>query len=179
MRDYRLGRLKGRWVVMWNEDDGRRRRYRLAAETRADAEREARDLIVHAQAPASGVTVAQVWEAYRLDMGERRQASKLAQVGKNVLPVFGHFAAEQVSVDDCRAYIARRRRLINHPIPTEAGPGDRCAASPAPNTPPLPHPPPCAGCIRSRSTFPRSATAQARQADAPDDASALGSRRGR
>jgi len=110
MRDYRLGRLKGRWVVVWNDDDGKRRRYRLAAETKTDAEREARDLIVHAQAPASGVTVAQIWEAYRVDMGERRQASKLAQVGRNILPVFGHFAAEQVAVEDCRAYIAGRRK---------------------------------------------------------------------
>ena len=36
MRDYRIGRLKGRWVVMWNEPDGRRRRYRLEADTIKD-----------------------------------------------------------------------------------------------------------------------------------------------
>lgn len=109
MRDYRFGRLKGRWVVMWNEEDGRRRRYRLAAETRQDAEREARELILFAQAPETGVTVAQAWAAYQDDMGERRQASKLEQVGRNVLPVFGHLGAEHVTVEDCRAYIASRR----------------------------------------------------------------------
>ena len=109
MRDYRLGRLKGRWVVIWNEDDGRRRRYRLAANTRQEAEKEARELILFAQAPESGVTISQAWAAYQEDMGERRQASKLAQVGKNVLPVFGHFGADQITVEDCRAYIATRR----------------------------------------------------------------------
>lgn len=109
MRDYRLGRLKGRWVVMWNEDDGRRRRYRLAAESRQEAEKEARELILYAQAPETGLTVSQAWTAYQEDMGERRQASKLEQVGKNVLPVFGHLGAHQVTVEDYRAYIASRR----------------------------------------------------------------------
>ena len=109
MRDYRLGRLKGRWVVIWNEEDGRRRRYRLAAETRQSAEREARELILFADAPPVGITLAQAWEAYQEDMGERRQASKLKQVGKNILPVFGHLGAQQITVEDCRAYIANRR----------------------------------------------------------------------
>lgn len=109
MRDYRLGRLNGRWVVIWNEADGRRRRFRLEAGSRQEAEREARDLILQAQAPASGVPVSQVWAAYQGDMGERRQASKLEQVGRNVLPVFGHMSAASVTVEDCRLYIAQRR----------------------------------------------------------------------
>ena len=46
MRDYRIGRLKGRFVVMWNADSGKRRRYRLAAHTAKEAEREARDVII-------------------------------------------------------------------------------------------------------------------------------------
>ncbi|MDF9301642.1 site-specific integrase [Tritonibacter mobilis] len=109
MRDYRLGRLKGRWVVIWNDEDGKRRRYRLAAETRQSAEREARDLILYADAPSGGLTVEQAWKAYQEDMGDRRQASKLEQVGKNILPVFGHLGAAQVTVEDCRAYISDRR----------------------------------------------------------------------
>ena len=86
MRDYRIGRLKGRFVVMWNEDDGRRRRYRLAAHSPKEAEREARDLILRISAPPAGMTVAQIWEAYQEEMSGRRQAAKLAQTGKNVLP---------------------------------------------------------------------------------------------
>lgn len=64
---------------------------------------------MHADTPAGGMTVAGVWEAYQVDMGERRQASKLAQVGVQVLPVFGHLGADQVSVEDCRKYTAARR----------------------------------------------------------------------
>lgn len=110
MRDYRIGRLKGRFVVMWNDDTGTRRRYRLAAHTAKEAEREARDLIVIEAAPRSGVTVSQIWEAYRGEMGARRQAGKLAQAGRNVLPVFGHLTAESITVEDCRAYTAARRK---------------------------------------------------------------------
>lgn len=108
MREYRIGRLNGRFVVMW-DDGGKRRRFRLTAHTAKEAEREARDLILKETAPAAGMTVAQIWGAYQAEMGERRQARKLAQVGLNVLPELGHLAAEQVSTQDCRQYIAKRR----------------------------------------------------------------------
>lgn len=65
--------------------------------------------MLHAIAPISGVTVAQLWQAYQDEMGGRRQAAKVAQVGRNVLPVFGHLAPDQITADDCRAFIAARR----------------------------------------------------------------------
>ncbi|MGA0540683.1 tyrosine-type recombinase/integrase [Neotabrizicola sp. VNH66] len=111
MRQYRLGRLNGRHVVTWTDDTGKRRRYRLDALTAKDAEREARDLILRETAPPVGMTVAQLWGAYQAEMGERRQAGKLQASGKNVLPVLGHLAAEQITAEDCRAYMARRRTL--------------------------------------------------------------------
>lgn len=108
MRDYRIGRLNGRYVVMWN-DGATRRRYRLAADTPQTAEREARDLILRIEAPASGLTVTQVWGAYTDAMGARRQAAKLAQVGLNILPQMGHMTAEALTPDDCHAYASQRR----------------------------------------------------------------------
>lgn len=110
MRDYRVGRLKGRFVVMWNDEAGTRRRYRLTADTAKEAEREARDLILKIEAPASGATIAQVWDAYQVEMGDRRQAEKLAQVGKSLLPILGHLTAETISQEDCRGYVAKRRK---------------------------------------------------------------------
>ncbi|PSL17460.1 hypothetical protein [Shimia abyssi] len=99
MRDYRIGRLKGRFVVMWNETSGRRR-YRLAADTPNEAEREARDLILRISAPEVRMTVAQIWDAYQIEMGERRLAAKLEQVGRNVLQELGHLSATQTTKDD-------------------------------------------------------------------------------
>ena len=109
MRDYRIGRLKGRWVVMWNETDGRRRRYRLEADTIKDAEREARQLIVRETATAAGVTVQQIWDAFTAEKSGREIETKMGITGKNVLPAFGHLLPSQITVDDCRAYIAKRR----------------------------------------------------------------------
>ncbi len=109
MREYRIGRLKGRYVVTWRDADGKRSRYRLAAQSVQDAEREARDLMMQASAPVSGVVVSQLWGAYQGEVAGRRQASKLAQVGKNVLPVFGHLSPHQITADDCRSYITKRR----------------------------------------------------------------------
>ncbi|TMV81706.1 site-specific integrase [Thioclava sp. BHET1] len=108
MRQYKIGRLNGRYVVSWMEH-GKRRRFRLDAHSPKDAEREARDLILRQTAPTVGVTVSQIWDAYQTEMGERRQASKLAQVGLNVLPTFGHLSPPQITPDDCRNYAAKRR----------------------------------------------------------------------
>ena len=111
MRDYRLGRLKGRYVIMWDDDDGTRRRYRLPPDTTAkDVHRKARDLIRQYQPAPEKITVAEIWEAYRKEMGTRRQAGKLVDAGRNVLPVLGHLAAIQITPEDCRRYIAQRRK---------------------------------------------------------------------
>ncbi len=114
MQRYNIGRLNGRFVVTWS-DAGKRRRYRLDALNAKDAEREARDLILKQTAPASGVTVAQVWGAYTAHVEGRRQADKMRQVGKNVLPDFGHLSPSQITADDCRAFIAKRMALGRKP----------------------------------------------------------------
>lgn len=107
MQRFKIGRLNGRFVVTWTES-GKRRRFRLDAHTAKEAEREARDLIMKSTSPVQGVTVSQIWEAYQAEMGARRQASKLAQVGLNVLPEFGHLSPAQITIDDCRSYIEKR-----------------------------------------------------------------------
>ncbi|WP_369822847.1 tyrosine-type recombinase/integrase [Rhodovulum sp. MB263] len=94
---------------MWTDDEGKRRRYRLEANTAREAEREARDLILRLDAPPAGMTVAQVWDAYRIEMGDRRQGEKMDFAAKVILPAFGHLSVDQITVADCRGYIAKRR----------------------------------------------------------------------
>lgn len=110
MREYKIGRLKGRYVVTWTEG-GKRRRYRLDAHTAQDAERAARDLILSLQAPPGGLIVSQVWAAYQEAVAGRRQEIKLRDAGKHILPAMGHLRPEQLTTDDCDAYIAERRGL--------------------------------------------------------------------
>jgi integrase len=108
MRDYRIGRLNGRFVVTW-EQDGRRRRFRLAAATARQAEAEARDVILAATASPDGVTVAEIWEWFRAEREGRPVATNMHHTGKSVLPHFGALRPDQITTEDCRAYIADRR----------------------------------------------------------------------
>ena len=122
MREYRIGRLGGRFVVTWT-DDGRRRRYRLDARTAKEAESAARELILRQTAPARGLTVADLWDAYRADRAGRTIADKMTVTGKNILPAFGHLTPDQITADDCRRYMADRRAAgrAEYTIHTELG----------------------------------------------------------
>jgi len=108
MREFTIGRLHGRFVVSWFED-GKRRRYRLAAFNAKEAEAEARDVILRETLPVGTTTVRTIWEAYREDTKGRRISEHMGHSGKAVLPHFGELRPDQVSVDDCRVYTAKRR----------------------------------------------------------------------
>lgn len=104
MRDYKIGRLNGRFVVTWDED-GKRRRFRLNATTAREAEAEARQVIAEASAPRGSATVADIWEAYRADRSGRSIAESMKHTGKAVIPAFGHFLPDQITSQDCREQI--------------------------------------------------------------------------
>lgn len=108
MHDYRIGRLNGRFVVSWTEG-GKRRRIRLAAQTGREADAEARRVVAAAQALRPGVTVADIWRAYRADVEGRPVARNLDWRASTILPTFGHLAPDAITAADCRAHIARRR----------------------------------------------------------------------
>lgn len=109
MRDYKIGRLNGRFVVTWYDETGKRRRFRLAAATAGAADAEARDVILAATADPNGTTVADIWEAYRDERAGRSIAESMRHTGKSVLPFFGHLRPDQITVEDCRAYAEERR----------------------------------------------------------------------
>ncbi|WP_170343028.1 tyrosine-type recombinase/integrase [Ruegeria arenilitoris] len=110
MQEYTIGRLKGRFVVVWYEKDGKRRRYRLDAETREAAEAEARDILLSATAQKSQLTVEMIWHAYSETVVGRPVYEDMKYTGRSVLPWFGSLRPDQISANDCRAYIADRKR---------------------------------------------------------------------
>ena len=63
MPDYRVGRLKGRFVLTFQDGEGKRRRYRLDAENACEAHRVAPAIYADLTRPV-GRTVAELWEAY-------------------------------------------------------------------------------------------------------------------
>ena len=110
MREYRIGRLKGRFVVTWIEPDGRRRRYRLDALTRKAAETEAIDVIARQNIPKTGATVADLWGQYAEYLGARPAGVTMGYTGKAVLAHFGELRPDQVTLAQCNAYAAARAK---------------------------------------------------------------------
>lgn len=110
MPEYKLGRLNGRFVVSWWEN-GRRRRYRLDADTRGDAERQAIDIARREQErPGLALTIADLWEAYRAEKSERRVAAAMKHEWKAIGPHFGHFRPDQITDKLCEDYASARRK---------------------------------------------------------------------
>jgi len=112
MPEYRLGRLKDRWVVTWWAD-GKRHRYRLDATTRAAAERGLADF-TRGLAVAAAPTVETLWSSYRKEKEGRRVAAAMKSEWKALGPHFGHLAPEHVTIALCRSYAVQRRRKGIH-----------------------------------------------------------------
>lgn len=111
MPDISIGRLRGGFCVYWTID-GKRTRHRLAARTRAEAEAEAIDVYRRETFSASqkGATVADIWEMYRKDLGDKPTAETMGYTGKAVLAHFGHYRPDQIDSALCRAYAAAREK---------------------------------------------------------------------
>lgn len=110
MPEYRIGRLKGRFVVTWIDDRGTRRRYRLDALTPKAAEAEALEVIRRETMPMGLATVAELWAAYQAHLGSRPAAKTLGYTGKAVLPHFGALKPDQITVDHSRKYVTLRKK---------------------------------------------------------------------
>lgn len=107
--EYRIGRLKGGFVVSWWEN-GKRRRYRLAALSRKEAESEAIDVARRETVKDKDPTVATLWELYRQEKQGRRVADAMKSEWHVIGPHFGHLRYDQIGIDTCRAYVRAQRK---------------------------------------------------------------------
>ncbi len=124
MPDISIGRFRGGYCVYWRVD-GKRKRFGLEACTRAAAEAEALDVYrreTFAEAQI-GSTVAEIWELYRADLGEKPTAATMGYTGKAVLAHFGHYRPDQITTDLCRSYATARTKagISQGSVHTELG----------------------------------------------------------
>lgn len=108
MREYKLGRLNGRFVVTW-EEGGKRRRFRLDATTGKEAEAEALRLIDKETMPRGKTTVAGYWKAYKEYLGERPTGINMGYMESTVLDHFGAMTPDQITDAICNDFTAKRR----------------------------------------------------------------------
>ncbi len=107
MSEITIGRLRGGYCVSWR-DNGKRRRYQLKARTRKEAEAEARDKYLEKTKRPGGMNISDIWEAYRVHLGEKKTAETMSWTGKAVLSFFGVFRPDQITLTDCRNYKQKR-----------------------------------------------------------------------
>lgn len=107
----RLGQLKGRWVVKWDHPaTGKRRRFRLSADNDRDAEREAIDCYRRERSKrVGGLTVGEIWDAYREEKQGRRVADAMRLEAKQIGARFFHLRPDQITTALCREHTATRR----------------------------------------------------------------------
>lgn len=110
MPDISIGRLRGGYCVFWTGTDGKRTRHQLKARTRAEAEAEAIDVyrLKHFAQAQTGATVAELWDEYRRDLGDKPTAKTMGYTGKAVLTHFGHYRPDQITTELCRTYARAR-----------------------------------------------------------------------
>jgi integrase len=124
--DYRLGRLNGRWVAVWYEN-GRRRRWTLAAESATDARAAFREFCQERDRltqPARRVTVSDCFSEYlkeKIAQG-KVSATRMADAWKALSPTFDKLRPQDITGSLVRGYIERRRlRVSDGTIHTELG----------------------------------------------------------
>lgn len=113
MPDYRLGRLKGQFVVVW-EEEGRRRRWRLGSSDPREARAKLQEFVKERerlQRPNAELTVADIWADY---VAEKRAEGRISvgrieDAWKQVGPAFSSYRSTDVTAEAARGYISQRR----------------------------------------------------------------------
>ena len=101
----RLGRYKGRWYAIWN--DNGTKRASLRTKDRAEAERAFADFLKRWDAP--GETIADIMQAYLRDKAHTAaEPERLVFAWKALQGMFGPLLPSQITRDQCRTYICQR-----------------------------------------------------------------------
>lgn len=109
MPEWRITRLRGGFALTFDRD-GRRHRYSLDTADPREAQQLAPALYAELTKP-KGRKVADLWNAYTAEKEGRAVLNTMKYTWKALEPHFGHREGDSVTLDDCRAYTARRRKL--------------------------------------------------------------------
>ena len=123
MPEYRLGKLKGRFVVSVYDDTGARtHRYRLNATDARAAAVEAPAVFAELTRPR-GNSVSEIWNAFVVDRSGRAIIETMTHTWKALKDRFGAMDGERITVEDCRAHTKARRAagIKDGTIATELG----------------------------------------------------------
>jgi integrase len=121
MSSYRIGKLNGRFVLVFDAG-GKRRRFRLNAKDASEAHRIAPGIFAELTRPA-GTKVKDLWQAYTLDKAGRAITVTMVHTWKALQQRFGEMDGQSITIADCRAHMAERRKsgIMDGTLLTELG----------------------------------------------------------
>jgi integrase len=121
MSGYRIGKLNGRFVLVFDVR-GKRRRFRLDAKDASEAYRLAPGIFAELTRPA-GRKVSDLWQAYVQDRAGRAITVTMVHTWKALRGRFGEMQADAITVADCRVHMAERRKagIMDGTLLTELG----------------------------------------------------------
>src|SRR5262245_13589411 len=116
-----IGRLKGRFVLVYRKD-GKRHRYRLDGKTASEARLEAPGVYAELTRPR-GKDVGELWRAYCADKRGRAVIATMRHTWKALRDRFGGLPGDGITVADCRDHAEARREagISDGTIHTELG----------------------------------------------------------
>lgn len=122
MPEYRIGRFRNGFALIYYDEAGKRHRYSLDADNPREAERVAPALFAELTRP-KGDTVSDLWEGYCLDKAGRAVIGTMVHTWKALAPRFGQIPGNHITIADCRAHTAERRKagIKDGTIHTELG----------------------------------------------------------
>lgn len=109
MPEYRLQRFRGGWAIAEYENGVRTTRRRLESRDAAGAAAEFNSLVTLATKPTDP-TIEKLWKLYREDRSGRVIAANMEWSGRAILPHFGAMRPVEVTIAECRSYVAKRRK---------------------------------------------------------------------
>lgn len=110
MSKYRVGRLKGRYVLTYFDAAGKRRRFRLNAKDPSEAHRIAAGVFSDLTKPRGGKVV-DLWNAYLDDKVGRAITVTMGFTWRALRDRFGAMDSSMITVADCREHMKKRREM--------------------------------------------------------------------
>lgn len=109
MPEWRITRLRGGFALTFDRD-GRRHRHTLNTSDPREAQQLAPTIYAELTKP-KGRRVVDLWKAYEVEKEGRAVLETMKYTWKALEPHFGHREGDSVTLDDCRHYTAKRRKL--------------------------------------------------------------------
>jgi integrase len=122
MQEYRIGRLRGELALVFYDADGRRHRHALGTADKGKARQIAPAVFDELTRPG-GTSVEALWERYRQEKAGRAILATMTHTWKSLRGRFGTIPAGAITVADCEAHTAERRKagIKDGTIHTELG----------------------------------------------------------